>query len=122
MNKEKKQLKIHNSTTEFLILTSQSGAGSIEVRCENETIWLTQKLIAELFQKDVRTISEHLKNIYFEEELTPDSTIRKFRMDRGSAARGANSSSYLVQRLSEYNKERSQKWLRFRSSLSSSMR
>jgi hypothetical protein len=45
-----------------------------------ETVWLTQKLMAELFHKDVRTISEHIKNVYLEKELTPEATIRKFRI------------------------------------------
>jgi hypothetical protein len=47
---------------------------------QDETVWLTQKLIAELFQKDVRTINEHIKNIYSEGELEPGATIRKFRI------------------------------------------
>jgi hypothetical protein len=50
------------------------------VRLENETVWLSQRLLAELFQKDVRTINEHIKNIYDEYELLPESTIRKFRI------------------------------------------
>jgi hypothetical protein len=45
-----------------------------------ETVWLTQKLMAELFQKDVRTISEHIKNVYLEKELTPEATVRTFRI------------------------------------------
>ena len=70
---------IRNSTTEFLIFTAQSGEQSIEVRYENETVWLTQKMMAQLFDVDVRTISEHLKNIFSSDELQPDSVIRKFR-------------------------------------------
>jgi hypothetical protein len=77
---QKQQLQIRNSTAEFLIFTAQSGTDSIEVRYEDETIWLSQKLMAELFGKDVRTINEHLQNIYSEGELIPDSTIRKFRI------------------------------------------
>ena len=50
------------------------------MRLENETVWLTQKLVAELFQKDVRTINEHIQNIFEERELSPDSVIRKFRI------------------------------------------
>jgi len=46
----------------------------------DETVWLTQKLMAELFQKNVRTINEHIKNIYSEGELDPGATIRKFRI------------------------------------------
>lgn len=60
---------IRNSTAEFLIFTSQAGEDSIEVRVEDETVWLTQKLISELFGKSVSTINEHLKNIYAEGEL-----------------------------------------------------
>ncbi len=75
MNKKK---QIRNSTAEFLIFTSQSGGNSIEVRVEDETVWLTQKLIAELFGKSVSTINEHLKNIYRDSELQESLTMRKF--------------------------------------------
>lgn len=69
---------IRNSTAEFLIFTSQSGEGSIEVRVEGETVWLTQKLMAELFGKSVSTINEHIKNIYSENELEEANSLRKF--------------------------------------------
>ena len=52
----------------------------IRVRIEDENVWLTQKLIAELFDIDVRTVNEHLKNIFSEEELDESSVIRKFRI------------------------------------------
>jgi hypothetical protein len=71
---------IRNSTAEFLIFTGQAGEQSIEARYENETVWLTQKLMAELFAVDVRTISEHLKNIYEVGEVQHEATIRKFRI------------------------------------------
>ena len=74
-----KQL-IRNSTAEFLIFTGKSGEQSIEARYEDETIWLSQKLMAELFDVDVRTISEHLKNIFQSNELIEDSVIRKIRI------------------------------------------
>ncbi len=81
MKKNKpRKIQIRNSTTEFLIFTAQGGADSIEVRCEDETIWLTQKLMASLFDVTVPTINEHLKNIYQHEELTREATIRKFLM------------------------------------------
>lgn len=70
---------IRNSTAEFLIFTSQAGEQSIEARYEDETVWLTQKLMAELFAVDVRTVSEHLKNIYESGELAREATVRKFR-------------------------------------------
>ncbi len=69
---------IRNSTAEFLIFTSQVGEDSIEVRVENETVWLTQKLIAELFGKSVSTINEHIKNIYADNELDESASLRKF--------------------------------------------
>jgi len=52
----------------------------IDVKLQDETVWLTQKDMATLFNKDVRTINEHIKNIYKEKELTNVSTIRKFRI------------------------------------------
>jgi hypothetical protein len=79
MIKKNKKLQIRNSTAEFLIFTTQSGADGIEVRYEDETIWLTQKLMAALFGVTVPTINEHLKNIFAGEELQQDSVIRKFR-------------------------------------------
>lgn len=78
MNKKEKT-QIRNSTAEFLVFTAQAGENSIEVRIEDETVWLTQKLIAALFDVDVRTVSEHLKNIFDSNELKQDSVIRKFR-------------------------------------------
>lgn len=81
MNKNTSQkLTIRNSTAEFLIFTQQAGENGIEVRYENESIWLTQKLMAELFSVTVPTINEHLKNIFESGELQPDSVIRKFRI------------------------------------------
>jgi len=70
---------IRNSTAEFLIFTTQTGERSIEVRVEDETVWLTQKRIAELFGKGRSTITEHLRNIFAEAELVEDSVCREFR-------------------------------------------
>lgn len=75
----KKKL-IRNSTAEFLIFTAQAGETSIEVRYEDETVWLTQKMMATLFAVTVPTINEHLKNIFSSGELEPDAAIRKFRI------------------------------------------
>jgi hypothetical protein len=79
MTDKNKKLQIRNSTAEFLVFTKQAGGDSIEVRIEEETVWLTQKLIATLFDVDVRTISEHLQNIFNNNELDKNSVIRKFR-------------------------------------------
>jgi len=70
--------QIRNSTAEFLIFTSQSSEQSIEVRVEEDSIWLTQKLMAELFGKSTSTINEHIKNIYADQELNEASSLRKF--------------------------------------------
>ncbi|MFT5814113.1 MAG: hypothetical protein ACI9VT_001873 [Psychroserpens sp.] len=69
---------IRNSTAEFLIFTSQAGEDSIEVRLENENIWLSQKMLAQLFGRSPSTINEHLKNIFNEGELDKDNVMRKF--------------------------------------------
>ena len=50
------------------------------MRYEDENIWLTQKMMAELYDVDVRTINEHIKKIYRDGELTESATIRKFRI------------------------------------------
>ncbi len=76
---ENKKL-IRNSTAEFLIFTVSSGEESIEVRYEDNTIWLTQKMMAVLFDVNVRTINEHLINIYKSKELSQEATIRNFRI------------------------------------------
>ena len=82
--------QIRNSTTEFLIFTAQAGENSIEARYEDETIWLSQKLMATLFEVDVRTINEHLKNIYAQGEQTEEATIRKFRIVQLEGKREVN--------------------------------
>ncbi len=71
---------IRNSTAEFLVFTVQAGEQSIEARYADETIWLSQKLMAELFDVDVRTVSEHLQNIFTSGELAREATVRKFRI------------------------------------------
>ncbi len=75
----KKKLQIRNSTAEFLIFTRQAGEDGIEVRVEGETVWLTQKLIGELFDKGRSTITEHLKNIFETGELEEKAVCRDFR-------------------------------------------
>ncbi len=66
--------------SEIILYKTDDGKVKLEVRLENETVWMSQKLMAELFQKDVRTINEHLNNIYAEGELQSKATIRKFRI------------------------------------------
>ena len=66
--------------SELILYQTDDNQTRIEVRLEGETVWLTQKLMSELFQKDVRTINEHIQNIFEEGELSPESVIRKFRI------------------------------------------
>lgn len=57
------------------------------MRYEDENIWLTQKMMAELYDVDVRTINEHIKKIYSDGELTESATIRKFRIVQAEGTR-----------------------------------
>ena len=72
---------------EFLLYTTEDGQSRVECRFENETLWLSQALMAELFDRDVRTINEHLQNLFEEAELAPEATIRKFRIVRQEGSR-----------------------------------
>ena len=67
---------------EFLIYVGDDGASQDHVRFEEGTVWLTQKLIADLYQVPVPTVNEHLRGIYEDSELEPAPTIRKFRVVR----------------------------------------
>jgi hypothetical protein len=73
----KKNLKIESAITLF---QSEDGKTKLQVRMEDETVWLSQKLIADLYQVSVPTVNEHLAGIYDEAELAPEATIRKFRI------------------------------------------
>lgn len=79
--------QIRNSTADFLIFTKQVGEDGISVRIEDETIWLTQESIAQLFDKARTTIVEHIQSIYKSGELSPEATCRKFRQVRQEGER-----------------------------------
>ncbi|MEA2042659.1 MAG: phosphoribosylaminoimidazolesuccinocarboxamide synthase [Bacteroidota bacterium] len=85
-----KIIQIRNSTAEFLIFTNQSQTSSIEVRYEDETFWLSQKLMASLFDVEVNTINYHLKEIYKSGEIQEEPTIRKFRTVQTEGKRQVN--------------------------------
>jgi len=70
------------SQSSIILYQTEDGRTRVQCRFEDETIWLTQALLADLFQKDVRTINEHLVNIFDEGELSREATIRKFRIVR----------------------------------------
>ena len=63
----------------IIIYQTEDGFTKIETRLENETVWLTQAQICELFQKSKSTISEHIKKIFEEGELEESSVVRNFR-------------------------------------------
>lgn len=73
-----KELAIKNSTVEFLIFTAQAGEDSIEVKYAEGTVWLSQKMLAKLFEVSIPTVNEHLKNIFNSNELDENSVIRNF--------------------------------------------
>ncbi|MGO5066823.1 virulence RhuM family protein [Clostridium sp. LCP25S3_F8] len=93
MNKNNNKLKIRNSTAEFLIFTSQTGENSIEVMVVDDNVWLTQEMIATLYKKGRSTITEHLKNIFLDDELDENSVCRKFRRT-GSDGKQYNTKFY----------------------------
>jgi hypothetical protein len=72
------------------LYTDSNGAVKLDVFIEDETIWLSQKLMAELFEVDVRTISEHIQNIYKTQELDEISTVRNFRIVQKEGTREVN--------------------------------
>lgn len=83
-------LQIRNSTADFLIFTKQVGEEGINVRVEDESVWLPQEGIAKLFDKARTTITEHIQNIFASGELTPEATCRKYRQVRQEGDRMVN--------------------------------
>lgn len=73
----RKKLQIRNSTAEFLIFQIENKEDGIEVLYQDETLWLTQKAMATLFDVSVPAINQHLKNIYEQGEVDGDATIKK---------------------------------------------
>lgn len=78
---------MNEAQTSIILYQTEDGRTRIECRFDNETLWLTQKQIAELFQKDVRTISEHIGNIFDEGECEAGATIRNLRIVRTEGER-----------------------------------
>lgn len=89
MNKKKDEVSIRSSAAEYLTYVATVGdqQDSIEMRYEDENIWLTQKIMAALYDVNVRTINEHIKKIYDDSELESISTIRKFRIVQTEGSR-----------------------------------
>ena len=91
-DKKKKELAIRSSAAEYLTFVASTGESdaSYEMRYEDENIWLTQKMMAALYDVDVRTVNEHIKKIYADGELTEQATIRKFRIVQTEGVRQVN--------------------------------
>ncbi|WP_194836423.1 virulence RhuM family protein [Nocardia sp. XZ_19_369] len=72
---------------EFVVYNTEDGRTEVQLRTVDGTVWLTQRQMAELFDKDVRTINEHIKTIYADGECVVEATTRKFRIVRAEGAR-----------------------------------
>ena len=90
--KKKNEITSRSSAAEYLTYVAAAGddPSSIEMRYENENIWLTQKMMAALYDVDVRTINEHIKKVYADGELVEGATIRKFRIVQTEGTRQVN--------------------------------
>ena len=80
--KNKNEITIRSSTAEYLTFIASTGnsENSVEIRYENENIWLTQKMMAALYDVDVRTINYHIKKIFNDGELRENAVIQDFRI------------------------------------------
>lgn len=80
MKKQFKEVSIHSAAAEYLTFVAATGErnASVEMRYEDENIWLTQKMMAELYDVTVAAINQHIKNIYADGELVPETTIKKY--------------------------------------------
>ena len=87
-----KEITIRSSAAEYLTYVSTVGdnANSIEMRYEDENIWLTQKMMSVLYGIDVRTINDHIQKIFEDNELEEVSTIRKFRIVKKEGGRAVS--------------------------------
>ena len=90
MAKKKQEVSlVRSSAAEYLTFIASTGDSheSIEMRYEDENIWLTQKMMAALYDVGLPTINEHVKKIYADKELTESATIRNFRIVQSEGAR-----------------------------------
>ena len=91
MRKKKQPVEktVRSSTAEYLTYVAATGDNpqSVEIRYEDENIWLTQKLLATLYDVEVPTINEHIAKIFSDHELEPEATIRKFRIVQTEGSR-----------------------------------
>ena len=86
---KKNEISIRSSAAEYLTYVATVGArnDSIEMRYEDENIWLTQKMMATLYDVELSTINEHIKKVFNDSELEEKATIRKFRIVQTEGSR-----------------------------------
>ena len=84
-----KEITIRSSAAEYLTFVAATGENPsrVELRYEDENIWLTQRMMAELYGVDVRTINEHIRKIYDDNELSESATVRNFRIVQTEGSR-----------------------------------
>lgn len=84
-----KEITIRSSAAEYLTFVAATGENPsrVELRYEDENIWLTQRMMAELYGVDVRTVNEHIRKIYDDNELSEPATVRNFRIVQTEGSR-----------------------------------
>jgi hypothetical protein len=89
MPKKNTEITVRSSAAEYLTYIAATGDSerSFEMRYQDENVWLTQKMMAALYDVDVRTINDHVQKVYADSELTPEATIRKFRIVQTEGSR-----------------------------------
>ena len=97
------QIKIMENNSQIIIFTTEKGETKLQVRLENETVWLTQKLMAQLFQTTIANINIHLKNIFDEGELVVDSVIKDYLITAADGTQYISHPKYTWFKLREEN-------------------
>jgi hypothetical protein len=91
MENKKNEITIRSSAAEYLTYIASTGGNeqSFEMRYQDENVWLTQKMMATLYDVEVHTINEHIKKVFTDSELTEEATIRNFRIVQTEGSRDA---------------------------------
>ena len=87
--KKNNEITLRSSAAEYLTFASAVGdqPDSVELRYQDENLWLTQRLMAELYGVEIHTVNEHIKKIYSDNELSEEATIRNFRIVQTEGSR-----------------------------------
>ncbi len=100
---KKKNITIRSSAAEYLTYVSAVGEQqtSVEMRYEDENVWLTQKMMAGLYDVGINTINEHIKKVFYDSELQEEATIRNFRIIQTEGSREVTREVYFFLEESE---------------------